>query len=73
MHKILELFFNYSIKILNYYIVILLKMRWDIFILLKIWLYDFDFFNIYFILIWFSYGEIVILVISHPFFKIVPY
>ena len=35
MHKIL-LFFNYSIKILKYYIVILLKIQQDIFILLKI-------------------------------------
>ena len=38
MHKILLLwllFFNCSIKIVNYYIVISLKIWWDIFILLK--------------------------------------
>jgi len=46
MHKILLLFFNYSIKILNYYIVILLKLQWDIFIFTKnmtIWLRCFEY------------------------------
>jgi len=47
MHKILLLLFNYSIKILKYYMVILLKIQQNIFILLKIWWYDFDIFNAY--------------------------